>query len=213
MLKPVGVLGGTFDPVHNGHLRLAVELLQQLDLAEVRLIPAYQPPHRSVPVASVEFRWQMLEQAIAGEPGLFADDRELRRQGMSYTVDTLASMREELGARPLCLILGIDAFRTLPKWRRWEDILTLAHIAVADRLDTEADLAPVVRNLIKQRLAQSPAELGLSPAGRIVMRSIPLLEISATRIRAALAAGHSVRYLLPDAVLSLINQHKLYNGV
>lgn len=211
----VGILGGTFDPIHFGHLRPALELMETLGLAEVRLIPCGRPPHRNPPRASAAARLAMLQLAVAGQPGLRVDARELERPGPSYMVDTLASLRAELGATPLCLLLGSDAFLGLPQWHRWQDLLALAHLVVMHRpgwgLDESlpAPLAP----LVAARQVHEAAALAVQPAGSILLTPVTPLDISATAIRALVAAGRSPRYLLPDAVWDHIRTHGLYAAV
>ena len=209
----IGILGGTFDPVHLGHLRTAVELREALGLEEVRLLPCGTPPHREPPVASGADRLAMLEAAIAGEPGLAVDTRELERPGPSYMVDTLASFRAELGpGRPLCLLLGTDALAGLERWHRWRRIPELAHLVVARRPGADLPAAGAVGELLAARRVDNTAALREAPAGRILVRDVTLLDISATRIRALLAQGRSVRYLVPEAVLELIHARGLYGG-
>ena len=132
-MNPIGIFGGTFDPIHYGHLRTAFELLQALRLTEVRFMPAGNPPHRESPVANAEVRLQMVMAATEGQHGFLVDDREIRREGPSYSVDTLATLRAEHPDRSLCLIVGMDAFLGLPKWYQWREILQLSHVVVAHR--------------------------------------------------------------------------------
>lgn len=209
---PLGILGGTFDPIHFGHLRLAEEARDALGLATVRVIPAGQPPHREQPGTGAEDRLNMARLAIAGVPGYELDDSEVVRQSPSYTVLTLRRLRTELGAtRPLVLILGADAFLGLPSWHEWEEILPLAHIAVGTRPGFSLDAAtmgPVLASLFSTAHG-SAADL-TAPAGRIVPFDMTALDVSATGIRATLAAGGSARFLLPDAVLDYIETHHLY---
>jgi nicotinate-nucleotide adenylyltransferase len=205
-MPPIGVLGGTFDPVHHGHLRLALEMAERLGLAEVRLIPVHQPPHRPMPAAPAAARLRMLELAVAREPRLVVDARELRRGGISYTVDTLSSLREEFRTNPLCLILGMDAFRSLPAWHQWERISRLAHLAVAGRPGADAQLEPPL-----DRLAAVHREgWEQHAAGCVLFEPVPLLDISSSRIRDILATGGNPRYLLPDPVLDYIYEHDYY---
>jgi len=206
----IGVLGGTFDPVHHGHLRLALELREGLGLDEVRMVPARVPPHREVPIAAAADRLAMLEAALADTPGLVLDPRELAREGPSYTVDTLQSMRAQFSERPLCLLLGIDAFAGLHTWHRWELIPELAHIGVARRPGAEVPIGGEVAKLLAARRVQTPEELRRRPAGAIHILDIPALEISGTRIRGLIARGRNPRFLLPDAVLRLIEDRGLY---
>jgi nicotinate-nucleotide adenylyltransferase len=213
--EPIGILGGTFDPVHYGHLRLAEEAADALALSRVLLIPAALPNLRARPGTEAQHRLQMVRLAVQGNPRLAVDDRELRREGTSYTVDTLAELRSELGAAaPFYLILGADAFVRLRAWSRWLQLFDLAHVAVATRpgYDLEGALA-LCGELEAQwnaRHASGPAACAAQPGGRIVRLPIPLLEISATDLRARMSRGHSVRYLLPPTVVDYIAAHRLY---
>lgn len=210
---PIGILGGTFDPVHHGHLRLALEMLERLRLAEVRLVPLARPAHRAAPVASAEQRLAMLERAVEGVPGLRVDARELSRAGTSYTVDTLADLRREYGPeRPLCLILGMDAFAGLTTWMRWTQLPELAHLALARRPGSAFPRQPELLSLLERRRVDTPRALGAAPAGAIVLESFPLLDISSSRIRELVASGGNPRYLLPEAVVAFIEQAGLYRA-
>lgn len=207
----LGILGGSFDPIHCGHLRAAIELYQDLALSEMRLIPCGIPPHRAAPVASGAQRLAMLKAAIQGEPGLVADERELRRAGPSYTVDTLASLRTEMGAdAPLCLVMGKDAFLGLHTWHRWRELVDLAHIVVAERPGCDKLAAGEVAQMYSGRRVESAAPLRKRPAGCILPWPVPALDISSSRIRALLAAGKNVRYLVPDAVLGIAQSQQIY---
>lgn len=214
-LAPVGIFGGTFDPIHYGHLRPALEMREQLALSEVRFIPASRPPHRSEPSASPQQRLAMLNLALQGIEGMNIDERELLRDGPSYMADTLRSLREEVGTRPLVLLLGLDAFLGLTTWHQWQSIVELAHMAVATRpgweraqLEGNGELA----QLWRAHRSDSHAVLHQSPAGRIVMTEVTPLDISATKIRAQLQQGLSPRFLLPDSVLDYIERNRLYRG-
>ena len=206
----IGILGGTFDPVHNGHLRLAVEALEFFRLAEVRLVPLYAPPHRDAPVAPAAMRLHMLKAAVAAEPRLAVDGRELQRGGISYTVDTLQSLREELDDTPIGLILGMDAFSQLASWREWRQLPDLAHLLIARRPGARLPEDPVVSNLLQALQVIKPRDLHDRPNGGIHIFDLPALDISSTRIRAMIQHGCSPRYLLPDAVLDIIGNHQLY---
>lgn len=203
----IGILGGTFDPIHYGHLRPAQEALQKLALAEVRFIPAGQPPHRPPPVATAEQRLAMVELAVRGLPGFRADDRELRRGGPSYTVRTLESLRAERGAEPLCLLIGMDQFRGFESWHRWQDIPALAHIVVLSRPGAVSGILPA---WARGRVAEDVAAVQQTAAGRLVFLAVSPQDISATRIRTALAQGDSVAGMLPDAVLEYIRVNHIY---
>lgn len=211
---PLGILGGTFDPVHHGHLRLAEEAADACGLERVLLIPAAVPNLRDAPSTPAMHRLAMVKLAARGNARLVADDRELKREGMSYTVDTLLELRSELGAAlPVCLILGADAFLRLPRWSRWRQLFDLCHVVVATRpgydVDARTAAVPELGDEWRARGAQ-PGELARRPAGAIARVDIPLLEISATDLRVRMSQGASVRYLLPDAVLDYIAAHRLY---
>jgi nicotinate-nucleotide adenylyltransferase len=207
----IGILGGTFDPVHKGHLGPAAEVHAALGLDELRFIPASIPPHRGAPGAGAGDRLAMLELAIADRPGWRADDRELRRAGPSYTVLTLESLRAELGAVPLCLIMGADAFLGLSTWHRWTELPELAHIVVMRRPGWS--LAPDrggVPDWARSRLCDHGSDLGAAPAGRIWLQDVVPVDISATRIREGIARGDDVGALLPAPVWDYIRSHGLY---
>jgi nicotinate-nucleotide adenylyltransferase len=203
---PLGILGGTFDPVHNGHLRLAIEMRELLGLSEVKLVPALNPRLRDAPSIDAENRLRMLHAAVAGAGDLQVDDRELQRQGPSYTVDTLRSFREEFVDNPICLIVGMDAFVRFDQWHEWEALPELAHIAVAQRPGTAPPETGAVARLLETRKNDDPATLREDAAGRIIVCGIPGLDISATRIRALLGEGRSVRYLVPAPVHEILQE-------
>jgi nicotinate-nucleotide adenylyltransferase len=214
---PLGIIGGTFDPVHHGHLRLAEELGETLKLAEVRLVPSGMPPHRGAPHAAAADRLAMVRLAAAGNPRFVVDDREVRREGPGYTYDTLAELRGECGAsRPLVLLLGADAFLEFATWHRWHEIFGLAHVAVAHRPGFPVERwgghmpQPLAREY-SARLMQQPLATHLTPAGGITVVPFTALDISATAIRERLRTGASPRYLLPDTVLDYIRTHRLYS--
>ncbi len=209
--KALGILGGTFDPVHFGHLRMALELYEALDLAKVHIMPCFQPVHRKQPVATPEQRLAMVQSAVLDEPSLFADDREIKRKGPTYTIDTLLDMRSEMPDTPLCLLVGIDAFLGFPSWHRWKDILNYAHLIVAHRPNYQLPATGIVADLMKARLQNEIAFIHENLAGGILFRPITSLEISATDIRKQIAMGRNPRYLLPDSVYHYIKQHGTYS--
>jgi nicotinate-nucleotide adenylyltransferase len=217
MIRTLGIIGGTFDPVHYGHLRLGSEVKAALQLSEVRLIPAGTPPHRPPPVASAAHRLAMTEPGCAEFAGLVADDRELRRPGPSYTVTTLQSLHAEDVTRPLALIIGSDAFAGLTSWHRWEQLFTLAHLVVVERPGAGSWLEtapPALQEQWERRLTTDPSRLSRQLSGAIVRQKVTPQPISATEIRAALARGAAgraeVRGLLPPAVLAYIDRNQLY---
>ncbi len=211
-MKPLALLGGTFDPVHVGHLRAAIEAREALAAEEVWLLPCAVPPHREQPVATPVQRLQMLEAAIIGLPGLRTDARELQRSGPSYTYDTLVSVRAEIGdARPLVLIVGADAFAGLPGWHRWRELVDLAHIAVLARPDAHGLIDPRLEELLAGRGTADPGALARRPGGQVLRLQIPPLPVSSTMIRTRLQQGRSVRFLVPDPVLGMIAAEGWYS--
>ena len=211
-MKPVGIFGGTFDPIHYGHLRLALELYEALGLQELRLIPLHTPPHRRVPVATPQQRFAMVELAVTDVHGLVADDREIRRGGVSYTIDTLRELRAEHPGQPLCLITGMDAFRKLNSWREWQRLIEYAHIIVVDRpgSDPRAIDAPAVAELYGRYLTNDYTRLHDAPAGLIFKSPTPMLDISSTRIRELIAAGRDIHYLLPERLITYLTRQEIY---
>ena len=202
----VGLLGGTFDPVHNGHLRLALEVREALGLSEVRLMPTAATNLRNAASATAAQRLAMLELALC--PGLALDDREVRRGGQTYTLDTLQALRAELADTPLCFILGADAWNGLPRWHRWREITHYAHLVVATRpgvvLQEIPELAGARRANAEDLLAR--------PAGGVLQVTIPLLPISSTDLRARLRDGRAIDHLAPSAVVDFIRTHDLYRA-
>lgn len=213
-VAPLGIFGGTFDPVHFGHLRLAEEAIGQLGLAGVRWLPAGQPAHRGTPQVTARQRLDMVLRSTAGNARFSVDAGEVEAAAPSYTVPTLERLRGELGpTRPLVLLVGADAFAGLAGWHRWTELFDLAHLAVSHRpgFPVDADGLPeALAGEFRARRLAAPDGLKAAPAGGIVTFAMTQLAISATQIRQLLAAGQSARYLLPDAVLDYISLHQLY---
>ena len=205
---PIGLLGGTFDPVHNGHLRVALEAAEALALEEVRLIPLNLPGHRPAPVASAAERLAMLR-AAARAP-LVVDEVEIERGGVSYTIDTLETLRARWPHRPLCLIIGRDAYLGLPRWKRPGDLLSLVHIVVASRPDVDVAHDPALDELTANAQADRVDALHQARAGRVFFLDIPLLPIASSELRARRAAGRSIRHLVPESVDDYITEQQLY---
>ena len=215
---PVGILGGTFDPIHLGHLRLAEEVAQTLRLSEVRFVPSGTPPHRAAPRMPTAHRLAMVRLAALGNPLFRVDEREVRRTGPAYTFDTLTEIRAEAGADlPVVLLVGADAFLDFAAWHRWREVFGLAHVAVAHRPGFPVERwrdsmpQPLAREYAA-RLMQQPLAVHLAPAGGIVVIPFTALDISATAIRELVRSGGSPRYLLPDPVLDYIRSEALYSG-
>lgn len=211
-MSSIGVFGGTFDPIHFGHLRTAFEMLQALRFDEVRFMPCGTPPHRGTPYASAELRLEMVQAATAGQPGFVVDDRELRRDGPSYSVDTLSALRAEFPLRPMALMIGMDAFLNLTKWYQWREILQLAHIVVAHRPGWRApDMGPL-GELLADRGTHRIGDLHQAKSGHIYVHDVTQLEISSTEIRELVAAGRDPRFLMPDTVRTVIEKSGCYRS-
>lgn len=201
----IGLFGGTFDPVHFGHLRPALDVFEALALTELRFIPLGQAVHRRQPVLPAAQRLALLEAAIAAQPGFRVDERELRSAAPSYTVETLASLRAELGDDiSLCLLLGRDAFNGFLSWREPERILQLTHMVVMDRPGAEPPAGELAR-FAAPMTVDDPQRLRAAPAGEILFQPVTQLEISSSDIRRRLARSRSIRYLVPEAVLELLH--------
>ena len=212
-MPPIGIFGGTFDPIHFGHLRLAEEMAAALGLSRVLFMPAGQPPHREVPLISAAHRLEMVRLAIAGNSFFAVDAREVQREQPSYTVESLSSLRDELGPdQPMWLLLGADAFLGLASWHQWQRLFGLANIAVVTRpgaqsLQPDDMQEPLKSEVLNRQMADHTAA---GPAGSVWFQHMTPLGISATAIRETLSRQGSVRYLLPDTVLNYIYEHQLY---
>jgi nicotinate-nucleotide adenylyltransferase len=207
----IGFLGGTFDPIHNGHLHAARAAAAALELDWVGLILAARPYHRDAR-ASVAHRWAMLTLAVEGDPVLRADAREMHRDAVSYTVDTLHELRAEYGtATPLVWLVGWDAYRTLASWHRWDELIDLAHLGVLRRPGAEA-LDERMSEFTTTHCVSELTRLRARPAGYVTFVTASMLPISATQVRARLKGGESADDLLPAAVSTYIRAHDLYGG-
>ena len=207
----IGVFGGTFDPVHIGHLRTALELKNFLDLDAMLLVPCGTPPHRQPPVAAANDRLAMLELAVADEPGLVADGREIRRGGLSFSIDTLVELRGELDRdEPLCFCIGMDSLLSLASWHRWEEYLDYAHIVVVARPGWQRPTQGEIAGWLDRHLVADRAALQSRPAGLVYIDEMTLLPVSATSLREELGCGRSVRYLTTDSVIDYIRNNRLY---
>ena len=210
-LTPIGVFGGTFNPVHYGHLRSALELVESLHLEQLRLMPCAVPPHREAPSCDARHRAAMIDLAVAGEPRLVCDRRELQRPGKSYTVDSLVELRGELGDdSSLCLVMGCDAVRDVATWHRWQELLDFSHVVVIARpgwqLPEEGEVADWLQ---RHRVADAQA-LRQRRAGSVLIEELRPLDISSTEVRDILVTGRSARFLLPEPVLDYIRANQLY---
>ena len=204
----IGLFGGTFDPIHFGHLRPALDVMETLSLEELRFIPAHVPPHRDAPLITAKQRSQIVAVAIAEQPGFVLDTCELERNGLSYTVDTLHDFRQRYGKdTPLVLLLGTDAFAGLPDWHRWEEIIQLAHIALMTRPGGDSSRT----GFLSQHEVDHPEALHQAPAGSILRVPVTQMDISATDIRERLRQGRSVHYLMPQVLIETLSSLNLYD--
>lgn len=210
-MRRVGIFGGMFDPVHYGHLRTAFELRHALALDELRFVPCGDPPHRDAPLSPAALRLRMVEAAIEGRPGFVADDRELERDGPSYTFDTLASLRAELPDAALCLIVGMDAFVSLPTWHRAFELLELAHIVVAHRPGWQAPRDGEVGRLVARHGTHDAAALGEAAAGKIHIEPVTQIEVSSSKLRRSIRMGLPPTFLMPDSVAGIIRESGCYD--
>jgi nicotinate-nucleotide adenylyltransferase len=210
-MSPIGIFGGTFDPIHYGHLRTAFEMLQALRFGELRFVPSGDPPHRGETYAPASLRLEMVRAATANESRFVVDDCEVRRQGPSYTVDTLAAMREEQPEAPMGLILGMDAFLGLADWHRWNEILDHAHIVVAHRPGWRAPDIGAIGELISEHGTHRIDDLHEQRDNLIYIHAVTQLEISSTEIRDLVGAGRDPRFLMPDVVRDIIMESNCYS--
>lgn len=209
-MKPIGVFGGRFDPIHYGHLRTAFELLQALNFEEIRFMPCGNPPHRDQAHANAEFRFEMVAAAIEGQHGFVIDDRELSRKGPSYSVDSLNTLRTDFPLRSIALIIGMDAFINLPKWYQWQEILQLSHIVVAHRPGWRLpDMGPL-GELLTTRGTHRVDDLHEAKSGHIYIHDVTQLEISSSEIRELISLDRIPRFLMPDSVCEIIKRTRCY---
>ncbi|WP_299180240.1 nicotinate-nucleotide adenylyltransferase [uncultured Neptuniibacter sp.] len=204
-------MGGTFDPIHNGHLRTALEIRQWMGVEQVCLIPSKTPVHRAEPGRTSEQRFEMVRLAVAGENELCADDREISSVKASYSLYTLQSLRQEMGAdRPICMVMGMDSYQTLTQWYEWERFTDYAHLIVVKRPGYEQPKDQLLTQFTNQHKVECLAEVLSQPAGKVLFHELTPLGISATQIRETIARGESPRYLFPDAVWQYIQDNRLY---
>lgn len=214
----IGVFGGTFDPIHYGHLRPALDVVEALSLEKCHFIPCSVPHHRALPSASSAQRLEMVAEAIKLEPRFYLDPREINRNGISYTIDTLKSISSEVTQeQTLCLIIGIDAFIKLDQWHQWRDILNLCHLVVTHRPGWDIEtllesnqISSELENMILNHRVEDKIKLQNSHAGKIIFHSVTQLDISSTGIRTLLASNNSIRFLLPDDVITVIKNQNIY---
>ncbi len=207
----VALFGGTFNPIHFGHINLANHLADYLQVESVRMIPCAIPPHRETPNVSAEQRLAMLQLAIEGNPNLITDDLELKRSGASFSVDTVGYIRQEIGAQtPLFFCLGMDSLITIDSWHRWTDLLDSCHIVVCPRPNYTLPINGVVADWIKQHLCDDITQMKKQSHGYIHLCKIPLLDISSTAIRDSIKCGKNIDQMTALSVVNYIKQHSLY---
>jgi nicotinate-nucleotide adenylyltransferase len=210
-MKLIGILGGTFNPIHFGHLRIAQEIAEAASLSQIKFIPSANPPHKAPPQVSAQQRAEMVQLAIQDNPLFSLDTRELARSGPSYTIDTLRSLRDEYRDAAFCLIIGTDAFANLDQWHAWQSILSDCHLILVPRPNHNAQpLNQTLANLLKQRGTQEFEQLRLQRNGCIIQQSVTALDISSSQIRSSIAQKKSPIYLSPSSVLKYIQHHQLY---
>lgn len=203
-MRPFGIFGGMFDPIHYGHLRTAHELHELLGLDSIAFMPAGDPPHRAAPLADAATRLAMVQAAVGDDSRFTVDDRELRRAGPSFTVLTLEELRVERGGQPIVLIMGMDAFAGLDRWHRAADLIGLAHLVVAIRPRSPRPAEGLAAELLRRNRCDDPAELSRSPAGLVYVSAGTQLDLSSSAVRAVVAAGRDPRYLMPEAARRII---------
>ena len=208
----IGIFGGTFDPIHHGHLRIALDAQEYLGLKQVRLVPLGQAVHREQPHASAQDRLAMVNAAITGQPNLVSDAREIERNNPSFMVDTLESLSADLPEQTLCLLLGSDAFNGFMQWREPERILALAHVLVMQRPGYALPDDATLRALVAKHRCDEVEAMHKRPAGCIHFHNVTQLDISSSDIRERIARGANPAYLLPQAVIGHIQQHALYQN-
>lgn len=215
MPKTIGLLGGTFNPIHFGHLRIAEELRENLKLDQVRFIPSANPPHKNQPKVTAQQRAEMVATAIEAHPAFLLDTQELAREGASYTIDTLKNLRHELGVDcSLCFIMGSDAFVKLETWHQWEKLLDYCHIVLVSRPqdadNRQLEISARLQLFLSEHYTENTDDLSESPHGMIHMQAVTPLAISSSMIRTLSKQQKSIRYLTPATVVKKVLDQKLY---
>lgn len=208
--QPIGILGGTFDPIHRGHLAIAEHVLTQFQLDHVEFIPSFKPPHRKPSIASAYDRLTMVRLAIQDYPKFIVNDMEIKQQTISYSVHTLQQLWQEKPYQPFCFIIGADAFYDIDQWREWEKLLTLTHFIVINRDNILLTQKKKIRKLLQLHQTTNKKDLQLSLAGKIYLESIPNIPISAENIRLRLKQGEKNIVELPKSVNEYIIRNNLY---
>lgn len=208
-LQTIGIFGGTFDPIHLGHLRAALEVKETLNLDTLRIVPSLHPPHRTAPIASATHRLKMASLAISGSE-LTLDDQEMHRMGPSYSIDTLMALRRQYPQASLCMVVGLDAFLSLPSWYQWEKLIQLANIVVICRAGFQIPPTGMIGDLLEIHSLKPNEKITEFQNGKIMTQPITTLDISASHIRSMITQNKSPRFLLPEKVLEYIQDQELY---
>ena len=206
----IGVFGGTFDPIHYGHLRTALEIRERVGLDHVRFIPCNDPPTSKQPLLDPTMRLRIVSAATATEPDFVVDAREIERGGISYTADTLNSLRSDFDGTPLALVMGMDAFVSLPSWRHWRSFLDYAHIIVAHRPGSSVPRDGELGELVADCGVTDPQQLHESESGCVVVAEVTQLEISSSALRTSISEGVDPKFLVPPAVRSIVLELECY---
>ena len=209
-MNPIGIFGGSFDPIHFGHLQTAFVIKQVLNFDEVCFIPLGIPPHRESPIAEAKLRLEMVQIAIKDQHGFTFDDREIIKKEPSYSVNTLKEFRQENPLRSICMILGMDTFLSLPEWYKWAEILEFCHIIVANRPGWRVPDVGIIGDLVSKRNTNCIQDLHNENFGRIYFHDVFQLQISSSDIRKLLGIGCDPCFLLPDSVLEIIKESRCY---
>lgn len=208
--RTIGILGGTFDPIHLGHLTLATQMQKEFNLDHIRIIPCYRNGDKPQPIASNHQRINMIKRAIAHQHLLQFDDIEIQRQRVSYTLETLQALKLKFPYQPLAFILGMDTFLSLPTWHKWEEIFTYAHLLLANRPNYHIPTPSLSQEILTAKLEPNHAMVHWYPNGKIFLANFSLGDISSAQIRQLLRYGCTPRHLLPDPVHNFIQQNKIY---
>ncbi|MFT4993022.1 MAG: nicotinate-nucleotide adenylyltransferase [Paraglaciecola sp.] len=207
---PLGIFGGTFDPIHIGHIQPVMEAADQLSIQQIALIPCHIPPHKNAATTSSEHRLAMVKLVCQQYPLFFPDGREIKRDKASYSTDTLKELRRLHPMTPLCFFIGMDSLLSLPTWHNWQELFELCHFVVCQRGGQRQCFSPQISQLLKERQVTAPDEIRNSLAGHIIIADINAVDISSTKLRARLAKHQCVDGLIPKPVLNYIQQHGLY---
>jgi nicotinate-nucleotide adenylyltransferase len=218
-MKFIGILGGTFNPIHYGHLRIAQEVAETLGLCNVKFIPSANPPHKAPPRVTAQQRAEMVTLSIEDNPLFSLDTQELARTGPSYTIDTLKSLHAENPDATFCLIMGMDAFAHFDLWHEWQAILNYCHLILVPRTHVQVQLAqaqptlsPALTSLLQKHAAPNIQSLSQQKQGYIIQLPVTVLDISSSQIRELIRQKKQPIYLTPQAVMTYIYQHQLYQA-